>query len=274
MSVIRAETVESEFELIEYGANLMLAWQVKGKKVLVIGGGVVAAGRIQALLAADAIVTLISPYDRLSPEVKFRLEQEKSITTYHDRLFLGEQDLLGYEMVLTAIDEIGLSSQICEMCRKLRIVVNVADVPPECDFYFGSIIRKGPLQIMVSTGGSAPRLANRIRLAIQDQLPKNVGQAILSVGKLRGALRKIANEKDTATIARRMDFMIRVCDKWSLTDLANMSEEQREEILAGWEEGQAKSYWDVQGGMAGNILSKVGFGKCPVKISPDGKKWR
>lgn len=263
-----------EFEPIEYGASLMLAWQVRGKPVLVIGGGAVAAGRIQALLAADALVTLISPYSGLSPEVLYRLEVEKSITTYHDRVFAGEEDLVGFEMVLTAIDEIGLSSTICTMCRRLRIAVNVADVPPECDFYFGSIVRRGPLQIMVSTGGKGPRIANRVRLAIQDNLPENVGEAIESVGRLRGALRAIAPEKDTETIARRMDWMIRVCDKWSLDDLAAMSDETRLNVLEGWESGRAKSYWDAKGGPVGTLLGTLGAGRCPVKQSPDGKKLR
>lgn len=262
------------FEPIEFGASLMLAWQVKGKKILVVGGGAVAAGRISALLAAGGIITLISPYSGLSPEVLYRLEVEKTIDTYHDRVFEGESDVIGFEMVLTAIDEIGLSSQICEMCRRLRIAVNVADVPPECDFYFGSVVRRGPLQIMVSTGGKGPRIANRVRLAIQDGLPEEVGEAIESVGRLRGALRKIAPEKDTETIARRMDWMIRVCDKWSLEDLAKMDDATRAEILKGWEAGTAASYWDVTGGWVGKVFSALGVGRCPVKVSPDGKKSR
>jgi precorrin-2 dehydrogenase/sirohydrochlorin ferrochelatase len=124
--------MESPFPPTETGAGLLLAWQIKGKPVLVIGGGAVAAGRISALLNASAIITLISPYEGLSPEVLWRLEVEKTITTYHDRTYAGREDLEGFEMVLTAIDQAGLSSEICVICRELRIAVNVADVPPEC----------------------------------------------------------------------------------------------------------------------------------------------
>lgn len=231
-------------------------------------------GRLSAILAAGGIVTLISPYAGLSPEVKYRLEVEKSIHHYEDRVFGGIEDLEGMEMVLTAIDEVGLSSKIWEMCQEKRIVVNVADVPPQCQFYFGSVVRRGPLQIMVSTGGKGPRIANRVRLAIQDNLPDNVGEAIESVGRLRGALRVIAPEKDTETIARRMDWMIRVCDKWSLDDLAAMDDATREEVLQGWEEGIAKAYWDVKGGLSGKLLLALRLTRCPVKASPDGKKMR
>lgn len=277
-----APTAET-FPPIEPGASLVIAWQIKGKRTLIVGGGAVAAGRLSALLNANALVTLIAPSTNLSAEVRSRIadptlttaaEGQTPSLTYLDRVFGGEEDLEGMEMVLTAIDEIGLSSRICTMCRERRIPVNVADVPPECDFYFGSIVRRGPLQIMVSTGGKGPRIANRVRRAIEDTLPEEVGEAIESVGKLRGELRKVASGKDTATIARRMDFMIRVCDKWSLAELAAMDERMREEVLDGWEDNIAKGYWDVNAGVLGKAASRLGVGKCPARDSPDGKASR
>mgnify|MGYP001587633399 CR=1 FL=1 len=252
----------------------MLAWQVRSKPVLIIGGGVVAAGRLSALLAAGAIVTLISPLAGLSPEVHYRIFVEKVVERYHDRVFGGEEDLDGFEMVLTAIDEAGVSSEIWRMCQARRIVVNIADVPPECDFYFGSVVRRGPLQIMVSTGGKGPRIANRVRRAIEDVLPEKVGDAIESVGALRAELRRRVPQKDNATIARRMDWMIRVCDKWSLDELAAMDVETRDAVLDGWEDGIAKGYWDVKGGVLGSLASTLGVGRCPARESPDGRASR
>jgi precorrin-2 dehydrogenase/sirohydrochlorin ferrochelatase len=269
-------SLSSPFPPIEPGASLIIAWQIANKPVLLIGGGVVAAGRLSALLNASAIVTLIAPSTNLSLEVLHRISDPSlsSSLTYLDRTFAGESDLEGMEMVLTAIDEQGLSSRICDMCRTRRIPVNVADVPPECDFYFGSIVRKGPLQIMVSTGGKGPRIANRVRRAIEETLPDKVGDAIENVGNLRAELRKKANGKDKKTIERRMDWMIRVCDKWSLAELAEMDERMREEVLDGWEEGIAKGYYDVNAGVVGRVVSRLGLGKCPARDSPDGKASR
>lgn len=143
------------------------------------------------------------------------------------------------------------------------------------DFYFGSIVRRKQLQIMVSTGGNGPRIANRVRRSIEENLPLKVGEAIESVGRLRNALRVKAPQKDVETIARRMEWMIRVCDLWSLNDLAAMTPEQREEILDGWEDGVAKTIWEVKGwGLFGRALARLGVGRCPVAISPDGKKSR
>ena len=149
----------------------------------------VAAGRILNVLNADAKVTVVSPRERLNPEVAFRIE--KGQVDYVDRKFEAS-DLDNVDMVLTAVDDPEASSQIWKLCKERKIAANIADVPPECDFYFGSVHRDGPLQIMVSTNGNGPRLANIVRRSIAANLPANVGDAISKVGKLRQMLRKVA----------------------------------------------------------------------------------
>lgn len=95
-------------------------------------------------------------------------------------------------MVLTAVDDPVASTEIYTLCKQKRIPVNVADVPPECDFYFGSMHRDGPLQVMVSTNGKGPRLAHIIRRQIAEDLPENLGSAIVRVGEFRKKLRAVA----------------------------------------------------------------------------------
>jgi precorrin-2 dehydrogenase/sirohydrochlorin ferrochelatase len=149
----------------------------------------VAAGRILNVLNADAKVTVVSPRDGLNPEVAYRIEQGQ--VEYVDRKF-EPSDLDGADMVMTAVDDPEASTQIWKLCKERRIAANIADVPPECDFYFGSVHRDGPLQIMVSTNGKGPRLANIVRRQIAANLPPNIGQAISRVGMLRQKLRKVA----------------------------------------------------------------------------------
>lgn len=95
-------------------------------------------------------------------------------------------------MVLTAVDDPEASTQIWKLCKQKRINANIADVPPECDFYFGSEIRDGPLQIMVSSNGNGPKIANIVRRKIEASLPPNVGDTIKKVGALRKKLRVVA----------------------------------------------------------------------------------
>ena len=149
----------------------------------------VAAGRILNVLNADAKVTVVSPRDGLNPEVAYRIE--KGQVDYIDRKFIPS-DLDGVDMVLTAVDDPEASTQIWKLCKEKKISANIADVPPECDFYFGSVHRDGPLQIMVSTNGNGPKLASIVRKHIAANLPRNIGAAIQRVGTLRRKLRKVA----------------------------------------------------------------------------------
>lgn len=135
----------------------------------------------------------MSPRDGLNDEVAYRIDQKQ--VDYVDRKF-EPSDLDGVDMVLTAVDDPEASSQVYKLCQEKRIPANIADVPPECDFYFGSVHRDGPLQIMVSTNGNGPKLANIVRRQIAGFLPSNIGAAVQRVGILRKKLRKIAPNQD------------------------------------------------------------------------------
>jgi len=141
------------------------------------------------VLNADAKVTVVSPRSGLNPEVAYRIQ--KGEVDYFDRKF-EPSDLDNVDMVLTAVDDPEASTQIWQLCKEKKIAANIADVPPECDFYFGSVHRDGPLQIMVSTNGKGPRMANIVRRWIASNLPENIGDAIIGIGKLRKQLRGIA----------------------------------------------------------------------------------
>lgn len=193
------------FPAIQGGGSLILAWQIKNKRVLVVGGGEVctdatacqsyscfgqvAAGRILNVLNADAKVTVVSPREGLNDEVAYRVAESQ--VDYVDRKF-EPSDLDNVDMVLTAVDDPEASTQIWKLCKERNIAANIADVPPECDFYFGSVHRDGPLQIMVSTNGNGPKLASIVRKQIAENLPENIGAAIQKVGMLRRKLRKVA----------------------------------------------------------------------------------
>lgn len=173
-------------------------------------------------------MTLICPTAGLNPEVAHRVRLGQ--VTHVDRLF-EPQDLddPSISLVLTAIDDPAASSDIWKLCKARRIPANIADVPPECDFYFGSVHRDGPLQIMVSTNGKGPRLAASIRKGIAASLPQNAGAAIERVGKLRGMLRKI--EPGSNAVSRRMGWMIRVSDAYSWEAFCDLTEEDMKNLL-------------------------------------------
>ncbi|KAK7693172.1 hypothetical protein QCA50_002738 [Cerrena zonata] len=225
--------------------SLLLAWQLKGKNVLIVGGGDVASGRIESVLVADAHITLISPSNGLHPLTKHFIDATDRIA-YHDRAFAGPSDLEGMDMVLTAIDDVEESRRICALCRERKIPINVADIPPSCDFYFGSQIRSGPLQIMISTNGQSPKLANLIRKRIEKCLPDHAGEAIEKVGELRTKLRERAPGVGGELGKKRMRWMVDVCTSWDLEDLALLNDEMMNKLLDnGWEKNAVPKPEDV-----------------------------
>jgi precorrin-2 dehydrogenase / sirohydrochlorin ferrochelatase len=229
------------------GGSLLVAWQLKGKYVLVVGGGEVAYGRIDSALAADAFVRIISPRDGLHDGVKHMIEVSDRIS-YYDRPFGGPEDLVGVDMVLTAIDDVETSRAICAMCRDLRIPVNAADIPPSCDFYFGSQIRDGPLQIMISTNGQSPKLANLIRKRIERSLPEGAGEAITKVGMLRERLKERAPGVGGAVGKRRMKWMVDLCTSWDMVDMALLDDKMIQRLLDdGWEKDRVPTIQEVGG---------------------------
>ncbi|KAF5660498.1 siroheme synthase [Fusarium denticulatum] len=211
---------------VQPGGSLILAWQIKHKKVLVVGGGEVAAGRILNCLNADANVTVVCPKSGLNDEVAYRVSEGQ--VAHVDRVFEPE-DLDGSSMVLVAIDDPAASTVIWKLCKERRIPANIADVPPECDFYFGSIHRDGPLQIMVSTNGKGPRLAAAIRQFIAKQLPKNAGNAIETIGELRLRLRKMAPKPEDGP--KRMLWMSKVSDTYKWDEMCGLTDEDMDNLL-------------------------------------------
>jgi len=213
--------------------SLLIAWQLKNKHVLVVGAGEVASSRIQHVLTAGAKVTVVSPAQGLTEQTKSLIDANRIV--FCDRTFLST-DLDNADMVLTAIDEVELSRDIAASCRARRIPVNVADDPSYCDFYFGSQIRQGPLQIMISTNGKSPKLANIIRKRIEESIPKGAGEAVEKVGLLREKLMVRAPGVGGEVSKRRMKWIVDLCTSWELDDLAGLDEGQIERLLdEGWE---------------------------------------
>ncbi|CAK7271113.1 Bifunctional dehydrogenase and ferrochelatase [Sporothrix epigloea] len=240
------------FPEVQGGGSLIVAWQIRGKRVVIVGGGEVAAGRILNCLDADARVTVVAPTSGLNPEVAYRVSQKQ--VEHIDRLF-EPSDIDGADMVLTAVDDPEASTRIWKLCKEKRIPVNIADVPPECDFYFGSVHRDGPLQIMVSTNGKGPRLARAIRKYIAQLLPRQAGAAIESVGELRVKLRRIAPGPENGP--KRMAWMTKVSDAYSFDELCSLTDEDVDNLLRYYALGSVPQL-DVLLAMRGNPdLSKI-----------------
>ncbi|WWC91127.1 uncharacterized protein L201_006068 [Kwoniella dendrophila CBS 6074] len=232
---------DESYPSIQPGASLLLALRLAKRPILLIGGGLVASQRLYFLLESDAEITLISP-GPLHPSIQYRIDDPSTSNQikWLNRPYLGGEDEIkvkDFDLVMTAIDDNELSKEVCELCRKERVMVNVADIPPQCDFYFGAQLRKGPLQILISTGGLGPRAGAMIRDIILNNLPENIEDSVKGIGLLRSDLRKRAPGVGGELGQKRMDWMKDICDKWGLDKMKQFNDDDlRNQILdQGWE---------------------------------------
>jgi precorrin-2 dehydrogenase / sirohydrochlorin ferrochelatase len=126
---------------------------------VVVGGGAVATRKVGKLLQAGADVVVISP--EVLPDLA-----GMDVEILHRTYEYG--DLEGANLAFTATDSREVNAAVALEARERGVPVNVADRPWEGDFAVPSTLRRGGLQVAVSTGGASPSLARRIRGELEE----------------------------------------------------------------------------------------------------------
>lgn len=148
-------------EAVDYPVCLRLA----GKRVLVVGGGAVALGRVRGLCAAGASVHVVAP--RLHPEL-LRAAAAGELTL--EQRPVEPTDLEGAMLVVCAVDDPAVSARVSAAARSRGVWCTAVDRPALCDFTMPSVGRRGPITIAVSTAGKAPALAAVLRRRFEAQV--------------------------------------------------------------------------------------------------------
>lgn len=168
-----------------YPAYLNLA----GKRVVVAGGGKVAERKVLSLLRAGADVTVISP--DLTP--RLLKEKERKHIRHLARPYRSG-DLKNCFLVIAATDSPSVNTLVAQEAPGL---VNVVDVPAECNFIVPSVITRGPLTIAISTSGISPALSKTIRKELEELYGHEFAAYLLSLKKVRAeALKRIPDKKE------------------------------------------------------------------------------
>lgn len=154
---------------------------LKGKKVIVVGGGMVAKRKIETLLEYGADVHVISK--ALAPELdqgvktgRVKLLGEKFLETHLDCAF----------MVIAATDDTDLNRRVSRAAQKRGLLVNAVDQPEDCNFIVPSSLKRGDLRIAVSTSGKSPALARKVR----EDLERHFGSEYELFLNLMGRMRR------------------------------------------------------------------------------------
>jgi precorrin-2 dehydrogenase/sirohydrochlorin ferrochelatase len=196
--------------------------QLKDQPCIVIGGGKIAEGKVDGLLAVEAKVTVISP------ELTSRLHElaEQNLVKYIERTY-QPGDLTGAFIVICATDQAEINHQVWREASANNQLVNVVDDTPRCNFIAPSILRKGDLTIAISTSGKAPALAVRLKERLQRELGPGYERFLELAGKLREPLAQHISDFET-----RKALWYELVDSELLDVLARGDEESAKEIIS------------------------------------------
>jgi siroheme synthase-like protein len=158
--------------------------EVGGRPCVVIGGGTIAEGKVNGLLAVGAAVTVVSP---TLTEVLADAARTGRIT--HRARAYRDGDLVGFTLGFVATDDGAVNAALAAEGRRRGVWVNAADDPAHCDFILPAVVRRGALAVAVSTGGASPALARAVRDELEQHLGHDYAALVDVVGEVRRALR-------------------------------------------------------------------------------------
>src|SRR5271166_6248978 len=154
--------------------------KLEGKRCLVVGAGKVGEPKIASLLDTGARIHVVA------------LE---AAATVHDwakagkiilelRAFAAE-DLDGTFLAIVATASPALNESIYREAQRRGVLCNVVDVPEYCDFYYPAVVRRGDLQIAISTNGQSPSLAQKLRQQLERQFGPGYAEWVAELGETR-----------------------------------------------------------------------------------------
>ena len=157
--------------------------KLQGRRCLVVGAGPIGEEKIESLLHAGAKIRVVAPVatDRVQSWAR-----EKKIR-WQPRKFRSA-DLAGAFIVIAATSSSALHAKIYKQARRRGVLCNAVDDPENCDFYYGAVVRRGDLQIAISTAGHSPALAQRLRRKLEKDIGVEYERWVTTLGAARKCL--------------------------------------------------------------------------------------
>ena len=166
-------TEEKENIVVEEGNKLFPVFlKLEKLRLLIIGGGNVALEKINAVLqnSPSAFIHLVGV--TVSDHI-YRLGSEFSNIVVDERPY-SIHDMEEADIIIAAVNDIIVGRQIRDDAHRAGKLVNIADKPELCDFYLSSVVKKGNLKIAISTNGTSPTIAKRLKEQINEMMPDEI----------------------------------------------------------------------------------------------------
>src|ERR1700736_5525743 len=157
--------------------------KLEGRSCLVVGAGAVGEPKISSLITAGASVRVVA----LQATAAVAEWAQCGAITWEARAF-NSSDLDSIFLVIAATNSSDMNAAIFHQARQRNMLCNVVDDPEHCDFYYPAVVRRGNLQIAVSTNGLSPALAQRIRRELEEQFGPEYDEWLEQLGQIRRQL--------------------------------------------------------------------------------------
>ncbi|WP_300690795.1 TSUP family transporter [Chryseobacterium sp.] len=161
--------------------------------LLIVGGGKVALEKLDSVLgnSPDTVIKIVAK--EIIPEIRALQSQFPNIKL-HERAY-NDTDFDTVDLAVIAVNDIVLAGQIRDCAHQKSVLVNIADKPDLCDFYLGSIVKKGNLKIAISTNGKSPTIAKRLRETFTEIIPDEMDHILDNMQNIRNQLKGDFNYK-------------------------------------------------------------------------------
>ena len=155
------------------------------RRCAVIGGGAVAARKVEALLTAKADITVVSP--QVNQELRAHITKG---SIGHLARSYASGDLAGYHLAFAATDSPVINREIFSDARERGIWANCADDPSHCDFILPAVIHRKQFDIAISTGGQSPAAVRMLREELEEFLTDDFAELVEIAAEIRRELRQ------------------------------------------------------------------------------------
>lgn len=161
--------------------------------LLIVGGGAVAQEKLIAVLSNSPQTNITLVAITITDEIR-KLAQLHSNIRLIEKSFEAE-DLNSCDVAITAVNDQILCESIYHSAKARGKLINSADKPEWCDFYLGSVVRKGNLKIAISTNGKSPTIAKRLKEVFSDALPQQIDEVLNNMSAIRAKLNGSFHQK-------------------------------------------------------------------------------
>jgi precorrin-2 dehydrogenase/sirohydrochlorin ferrochelatase len=160
--------------------------EMRGRRVVLVGAGTVAFRKAQILLDAGARVVIVA--EHIDPAIEMLCRENKQVELV--KAPYSKEYLAGATLAIAATNNRQVNQQIYHDCQNCDVLCNVVDDPQLCDFFAPAVLRRGDLQIAISTDGVCPAYAGHIRAKLEEMFTETHAQFLTELEHLRAKILK------------------------------------------------------------------------------------